>query len=196
MESLQVKSLKNLYDLLSDEDKLTFLGSIKKTSIDIEKMLINVELEKVNSVVKIDIVNFSAIGSNVNDREDTRNNLFELIRNDKVIEDNIIDNQIVYDIIHQTLQYTSTAKFFACYEYDFDGDITQTILVVPFDPIKESAKLSNYYGCNNARYHYYNANLKWESFSFSSIVTHNIGPHDWIILDEDGDYIELDVHFS
>jgi len=41
MESLQVKSLKNLYNLLSDEDKLTFIRTIENTKTDIGSTLFN-----------------------------------------------------------------------------------------------------------------------------------------------------------
>lgn len=192
MKSLQVKSLLKLFELLPNDEQLEFLSSIdlEKLSKGSVKAIINENNNKYVSEI-----------ANMDPKDtDLKQKLLTLIQYDKAIAEYIIQKDYVYDAMSQMLSFTRHTKFFALYEYHsvyIDEGLQYNLILTDFDPMFEPNKLQFYRDVPNNRYHFYKYELNWLPFSFDNpqflqfSKDYQIGPHDWMVLNQNGEYEEM-----
>jgi hypothetical protein len=191
MKSLQVNSLLKLFDLLSTDEQLEFLSSVG--------------LEKISKASMKNILDGPSFLNNIKRKypflktENFLPTIKNLIEYDNTIVEYIIGKDYVYDIAYQMVEYTRDTKFFAFYRYQWGHEIENSFILTDFDPVLESDKLKHYRNVPNEKYHFHKHQLVWIPFSFENTQflqiskDNKIGPHDWIILDEDGVYREMSL---
>lgn len=166
MKSLQVESLLQLYNQLSEEDRIVFLVEVDKSSRDLRKAAITIEL----------------------DREKITDPMFrQLVREDKYIQEEIIIDQYTVKHLETEIALYLLRVQFVCKKLDQVYDLPQyySYIMLEFDPSDGVSRENSEEWMDNI--------ADFVPFNIETLDL-SIGPMFWTIYDNDGFCSEIMPH--
>ncbi len=165
MKSLQVESLLRLYNQLSEEDRIALLVEVDKTSSDLRKAAITIEL----------------------DREKVMDPMIrQLIREDTYIQKEVIIDQYTVKHLETEIALCLLRVEFICKKPELaHGSVANWYTMLEFDPSDGVSR-------NNSEIWMKNL-ADFEPFDINTFDL-SIGPMFWNIYDEDGFPDEIMPH--